>query len=153
MPRAEGFVSGQGRGEAAAGAGQHRRPSSGGGEERVAGLGTGAGEGTGAGPFMRFGIVGGIERLEPRLRELAGAYGHEIEFHPGHVSGPASERLRSLVERADLVVIVTDVNSHTAVIQARMLAARAGRPVRIVRRFGVSQLRQLLPAAAVPAAA
>jgi hypothetical protein len=102
---------------------------------------------------MRFGIVGGIERLEPRLRELAEAHGHAIEFHPGHVSGPASERLRSLVERSDLVVIVTDVNSHTAVIQARLLAQRAGRPIRIVRRFGTSQLRQLLPAPAQPAAA
>jgi hypothetical protein len=96
-----------------------------------------------AGPLWRVGVVGGVERLEPRLRELAAQLGHEIEFHAGHVSGPSSGRLRSLVERSDLVVIVTDVNSHTAVIQARLLAQRAGRPVRIVRRFGTSQLRQL----------
>jgi predicted dehydrogenase len=104
-------------------------------------------------PLRRIGIVGGVERLEPRLKQLAAALGHELEFHPGHVSGPASGRLRSLVERADLVVIVTEVNSHTAVIQARLLAQRAGKPVRIVRRLGTSQLRQLLPEAETLAAA
>jgi hypothetical protein len=102
---------------------------------------------------MRIGIVGGLERLEPRLRSLASAHGHDIEFHPGHMSGPASGRLVGLIERADLVVIVTDVNSHAAVLQARALARSRHRPVRLVRRLGPSRLADLWQDAAGPLAA
>lgn len=82
--------------------------------------------------------------MESRLVDIAGRAGHHLEFHHGHMSGPASSRLQNLVERADVVVIVTDVNSHAAVTQARALARRAERPVRLVRRFGTSQLRAFL---------
>jgi hypothetical protein len=76
--------------------------------------------------------------------DIAGRAGHELEFHHGHMSGPGAQRLHSLVDRADLVVIITDVNSHAAVLYAREAARRAHRPVRLVRRFGTSQLRGLL---------
>lgn len=93
---------------------------------------------------MHIGIVGGVERMEARLGAFAEAAGHELEFHPGHMSGPAQARLRALVERADLVVIITTVNSHAGVIHARNLARTLGRPICILRRLGVSQLRTLL---------
>jgi hypothetical protein len=95
---------------------------------------------------MRIGIVGGAERLADRLSAVALAAGHELEFHDGHMQGTASERLRALVERSDVVVIVTQINSHGAVLRARDLARRARRPVRLVRRFGTSQLRALAAA-------
>jgi hypothetical protein len=93
---------------------------------------------------MRIAVVGGVERLEDRLSRVAVEAGHTLEFHPGHMSGPGSERLKNLVERSDLVVIITDVNSHAAVTLARALARRAQRPVRLVRRLGTSQLRAFL---------
>jgi hypothetical protein len=93
---------------------------------------------------MKIGVVGGVERLESQLKTVASDAGHELEFHGGHMRGQGSGRLRSLVERADLVVIQTDVNSHGAVIQARALARRAHRPVHLVRRLGPSSLRALL---------
>jgi Uncharacterized protein conserved in bacteria (DUF2325) len=93
---------------------------------------------------MRIGVVGGVERLESQLKTVAGAAGHELEFHGGHMRGQGGGKLRALVERADLVVIQTDVNSHGAVIQARALARKAHRPVRLVRRLGPSALRALL---------
>jgi hypothetical protein len=93
---------------------------------------------------MRIAIVGGAERIEARLRDLAEAAGHELDFHPGHMSGPASDRLRALVERCDLLVIITEINSHAAVLHARSLARKSGRPVRLVRRLGTSQLRGLM---------
>ena len=82
--------------------------------------------------------------MESRLVDMAGRAGHQLEFHAGHMSGPASNRLQNLVERADIVVIVTDENSHAAVTHARDVARRAQRPVRLVRRFGTSQLRAFL---------
>lgn len=93
---------------------------------------------------MRIAIVGGVERTAPRLRAAADQAGHALEFHPGHVSGPQSTRLRAMVERSDLVVVVTGVNSHTAVLHARSLARDTGRPLRFVRRLGPSQLRALI---------
>jgi hypothetical protein len=93
---------------------------------------------------MRIAVVGGVERMETRLKDLASDGGHELEFHGGHMSGPGSERLKALIDRCDLLVIVTDVNSHAAVVLARTLARRSGRPVRLVRRLGTSQLRSLL---------
>jgi hypothetical protein len=92
---------------------------------------------------MRIGIVGGAERLADRLSAVAASAGHELEFHDGHMRGTASDRLRALVERSDVIVIVTEINSHGAVLHARDLARKAHRPVRLVRRFGTSQLRAL----------
>jgi hypothetical protein len=93
---------------------------------------------------MRIAIVGGAERIEARLRTLAESEGHELDFHSGHMSGPGSDRLRALVDRCHLLVIVTEINSHPAVLRARSLARRSSRPVLLLRRLGVSQLRGLL---------
>jgi hypothetical protein len=93
---------------------------------------------------MRIAVVGGHERIESRLRGLAQAAGHDLDFHPGHMSGPGSDRLRALVDRCDLLVIVTEINSHAAVLHARALARRSGRPVRLVRRLGTSQMRSIM---------
>jgi hypothetical protein len=93
---------------------------------------------------MRIGIVGGVERIESRLSQVARSAGHDLEFHNGHMSSTSTGRLRSLVERSDLVVIITSVNSHAAVLQARDLARQSGRQIRLLRSLGPSQLRALL---------
>jgi hypothetical protein len=93
---------------------------------------------------MRIGIVGGLDRNESQFRRQAAAAGHEVECHYGHLSGPGVAGLKSLVERADMVVIVTDVNSHAAVIMARRLARSMDRPVLLQRRLGRTQLATLL---------
>jgi hypothetical protein len=93
---------------------------------------------------MRIGIVGGIERLETRFKDIAASAGHQLEFHGGHMNGAGAARLEALVDRVDVLVIVTDVNSHGAVTHARALARRAHRPVKLLRRLSPSQLRALL---------
>jgi len=93
---------------------------------------------------MRIGIVGGAERIEARLKTVALAEGHELEFHPGHMNGTGAGKLRAMADRCDLLVVVTEVNSHAAVLQARDLARRSGRPLRLLRRLGTSQLRLLM---------
>lgn len=93
---------------------------------------------------MHIAIVGGVERAEAQLKTVAQAAGHSLEFHAGHTSGTSSHRLRAMMDRCDLVVIVTEVNSHAAVLQARALARQSGRPLRLLRKLGTSQLRALL---------
>src|SRR5689334_9871584 len=76
---------------------------------------------------MRIGWIGGMERSEAAIQRTARQAGHEVEFHRGHVGGRGSIDLRALVERVEFVVIVTDINSHGAVIQAKRLAQKLGR--------------------------
>jgi hypothetical protein len=93
---------------------------------------------------MRVVVVGGVERTENRLQETAEELGHELEFHGGHMDGRRADGLRNAVERADFVIVVTDVNSHGAVQVARREARRFGRGVVVMRRCSPARLRDLL---------
>ena len=95
---------------------------------------------------MRVGIVGGLDRSEQAYQRAARERGHEVEHHTGHMHGHAAQALEHLVERADLVVIVTDVNSHVAVQLTRQLLRARARPPVLVRRLGVARLLALLDA-------
>lgn len=95
---------------------------------------------------MRIGIVGGIERGWTNYERLARDHGHEVEFHGGHMHGRGQETLESLVQRVDLVVIVTQINSHGAVQQARRLARRYERRELIVRSLGMAKFGGLIAA-------
>ncbi|MBK7862571.1 MAG: DUF2325 domain-containing protein [Archangiaceae bacterium] len=93
---------------------------------------------------MRIGVVGGVERTEAAQQRLAEQYGHELLFHPGHMAGRGSSSLESLVRKCDLVVILTDVNSHGAVLAARKFLRAYGMTPLLVRRLGLSRLEELL---------
>jgi hypothetical protein len=92
---------------------------------------------------MRIAIVGGVERAEPELARIANELGHDLEYHPGHMGGRGSNGLRRMIERCELVLIVTEVNSHGAVQVAKREARASGRPVRIVRKCGAAFFREL----------
>jgi hypothetical protein len=93
---------------------------------------------------MHIGLVGGVERGEWRFAALAADAGHSFEFHGGDTAGRGTESLESLVERSDLVICITDVNSHSAVLGARRHARTLGRRCLLVRRLGLSRFRALL---------
>lgn len=93
---------------------------------------------------MRIGIVGGAERVENEYRRAVKDTEHELEFHSGHMTSGGARSLSMLIGRCDLVVIVTDVNSHAAVSKARKLARAAGRSPIFARRFGVRGLQTLI---------
>lgn len=96
---------------------------------------------------MRIGIVGGLDRSARELQAVAQAGGHRVETHTGVVSGSASAAsLRALVARADVVFVLTDVNSHNAVHIARRAARLHAIPLRIVRRLSASHLAAYLGA-------
>jgi len=93
---------------------------------------------------MRIGWIGGRERNETRIARIAERSGHALEFHSGHVGGRGAGDLRALVERSDFVIIVTDVNSHGAVLLAKKLAQRWGRASLVIRRCGSARFQALL---------
>jgi hypothetical protein len=93
---------------------------------------------------MRIGIVGGLDRAEVELSRMAHKAGHEVEFHDGHLRGPSSGALESMIGRSDVVVIITEVNSHAAVLRAKDILRRAGRQAMFLRKVSKSRLRQLL---------
>lgn len=97
---------------------------------------------------MRIGIIGGIDRQEPELSRLAAAAGHVLELHTGKVGGRGAGELRALVARVDLLLVVTDHNSHTAVQMARRLGRQLGCPVVVLARCGVARFQALLAALA-----
>jgi hypothetical protein len=97
---------------------------------------------------MRIAFVGGLHRNENQMVEIAERAGHALDFHPGVVGGRGAGELRAAIERADFVVIVTDVNSHGAVQLAKKLCQKLGRGSLVVRRCGAARFRQLLDAIA-----
>ena len=102
---------------------------------------------------MRIVFVGGVERTEELLTRVAADFGDLLVYHSGHVGGAGSGNLRLVIERADLVIIQTDVNSHGAVQVARKEARRAHRETILLRRCSPSKLRSILAEAHGVAAA
>ena len=108
---------------------------------------------------MRIAVVGGLERHEAEIERRADALGHSVEFHRGRVGGRHGDELESMVQRCDLTIIVTQVNSHGAMYLAKKAASRHARPALIARQCGPSSFSAILaslsagrPAAAFSAA-
>lgn len=95
---------------------------------------------------MRIGWVGGVERYEAQLERLALAAGHELEYHRGDVRGRGAQALEGLVERCQIIVILTETNSHGAVQLARKLARQKGRGTLLLRKSGIARFARLLEA-------
>ena len=95
---------------------------------------------------MRIALIGGLERAEPHFERLAHDAGHEIVFHDGRTGGRRAQVLASLCERSELVVVLTDVNSHGGVQLARRVLRERGRSPLLLRRISLSKFGALLEA-------
>lgn len=93
---------------------------------------------------MRIAVIGGVERNERQLEEIASSQGHALEYHGGHMKGRGPDEVLRLVRRCDLVIVTTDVNSHTAVMVARKAARAEGKEVLLTRSGSPSKFRELL---------
>jgi hypothetical protein len=102
---------------------------------------------------MHIGLVGGLDRSEAQYRQLAERAGHSIEWHTGDLAGRGAGTLESMIERSDLVVVVTAVNSHGAVWRARKLAKLRRKRLLLLARCGVSRFGALLDELSSPAGA
>ncbi|MEJ7730309.1 MAG: DUF2325 domain-containing protein [Polyangiaceae bacterium] len=97
---------------------------------------------------MRIACVGGMDRSQADMERLAQQRGHSVEFHTGDVRGRGADALRGVVERAELVLVVTDLNSHGGVQMAKKLCHRIGRSSMVVKRCGSARFAHLLDALA-----
>ena len=104
------------------------------------------------GGTLRVGFVGGHDRVEREILSFAAELGLKVEVHNGHTAGHGKDRLIALVERTDVVVIVTGTNSHNAVHIAKRVAMKAGTRVRILKACGSGTARNLLAELAQAAA-
>lgn len=98
---------------------------------------------------MRIGWIGGLTRNESQISRMAEWAGHSLEFHSGDMSGSGADQLRRLVERVDFVVLVTEINSHGAVLLTKKLCHRLGRGSLVTRSCGTSRFQTLLDALAI----
>lgn len=94
--------------------------------------------------ITRLGVVGGVERSFRHLLARSLSRNIRVEFHAGHMRGSGERELNTLVQRSDLIVLVTDVNSHNAVHRTRELTRHYQRPCFIVRRLGTQMFSQIL---------
>jgi len=93
---------------------------------------------------MRIGWIGGLDRSRALFEEVAEREGHTLEMHEGHIGGRGTKTLERVVARCDVLVIVTDVNSHGAVLNAKKMARRSGRHTVLVRKGSVSSLERVI---------
>ena len=95
-------------------------------------------------PRPRIGLVGGVHRAEVQYIRAASAAGYDLELHTGEMAGRRALGLASMIHRVDLLVILTDVNSHNAVVAARRLAAEYGKRHVLLRRCNPARLVALV---------
>jgi hypothetical protein len=95
---------------------------------------------------MRIAIIGGREKNQVDLTQIAEGAGHELEFHDGYASGRGAHVIRGVVSRADLVVVITEINSHSGVFIAKREAQRFKKPTMVIRSFSSARLRGLIAA-------
>jgi hypothetical protein len=96
---------------------------------------------------VRVAVVGGLERHEAALGRRAEALGHTVEFHRGRMGGRRTEALEAMVSRSELVIIVTQVNSHGAMYVAKRVADRLARRAVVARTCSPSSFHDLLESA------
>jgi hypothetical protein len=93
---------------------------------------------------IRVAVVGGLTRATDQWTDEGRALGIQLEHHDGRVHGRRADDLEAMVRRADVVVIITDLNSHNGVTIARKAAVHAALPHRLVRRLRPHGLAAIL---------
>jgi hypothetical protein len=95
---------------------------------------------------MNIAIIGGRYKNFTQLTRIAQDEGHHLVIHEGHIQGNGVHEIRREIARADLVVILTSINSHGAMHVAKDWAKQLGTPTLITRNMGAARFRTLLEA-------
>ncbi|HEY0193691.1 MAG TPA: DUF2325 domain-containing protein [Kofleriaceae bacterium] len=88
----------------------------------------------------RVAVIGGLSRAGDLWTRAGDALGVDLEHHDGRIRGRGFGEISSAVRRADVVVIITDPNSHGGVSAARRAAVAHDRPHTLVKRLRPSDL-------------
>ena len=84
---------------------------------------------------LRVAVIGGLTRATDQWRRAGHAIGVDVEHHDGQSGGHRAGDITSIVRRADVVLVITDLNSHNGVAHARRAALAHGRPHLLLRRL------------------
>jgi Uncharacterized protein conserved in bacteria (DUF2325) len=82
---------------------------------------------------IKVAVVGGLSRAGDLWARAGSSIGVELEHHDGRIRGRGAHEIAAAVRRADVVVIITDPNSHGGVGVARRAAIAAARPHVLVK--------------------
>lgn len=86
-------------------------------------------------PKLRVAVIGGLSRASGQWVAAGVKAGFDLEHHDGKCGGRGPRDIAAAIRRSDVVVILTDTNSHIGVGVARKAAAAAGRPFMLVKRL------------------
>ena len=75
---------------------------------------------------LRVAVVGGLDRLEPRYRQVIETMGGELFFHNGDCRG-GGHILKNGVCHSDIVVFITRVKSHSALHIVKGICQKTGK--------------------------
>ena len=93
---------------------------------------------------IRVAVVGGLSRAGREWSRAGEAIGVTLEHHDGRTAGRGSRNIVAAVRRADVVVIITDPNSHAGVAVARRAALSLARPHLLVKHLRPGDLDAFL---------
>ena len=102
-------------------------------------------------PTLRVAVIGGLTRATDQWRRAGRALGLQVEHHDGQSGGRRSDDIDAIVRRADVVLIITELNSHNGVAHARRGAVAHGRPHLLLRRLRPDGLAAAVADALAPA--
>ena len=93
---------------------------------------------------IKVAVVGGLSRAGELWSRAGHSLGVELEHHDGRIRGRGAHEIAAAVRRADVVVIITDPNSHGGVGVARRAAIAAARPHVLVKHLRPAGLAAVL---------
>ena len=88
-------------------------------------------------------VIGGLERLEPQYRDLIEKMGGSCLFSPGHTKNGGRE-FRTIVQKSDLVICITAINSHGAMKVVKKHCKLCRKPFCPLKGTSVGSLKNLL---------
>jgi len=88
-------------------------------------------------------IVGGIERMESRYRQIVESSGGVFDYHNGHMKG-GGKHLENRLKRSDIVLCPVNCNSHAACALVKNLGKKHNKPVHMLSSFSLSTVSQVL---------
>ncbi len=96
---------------------------------------------------LRIAVVGGLDRLEPRYRDIVERLGGEMLFHTGHCRS-GTHTLKNMVCSSDIVVFITSVNSHNAMWVVKAECRKNGKKFTVLKQTSPDALEKTLLAEA-----
>ena len=92
---------------------------------------------------LKVAVIGGLDRLEGKYKNIIESMGGEFMFHKGKCNGEVV-RLKNIVCRSDIVVFITSVNSHNAMHIVKGTCNKNGKTFCVMRETSPGRLREFL---------